>query len=79
MREPSDAAITAQRIVNEMVKGFVFQDHELSVTCSLGIIMGIVSRICSWKSSLRPQGDTGFPEFCNCAIPGTKDQSREIL
>jgi len=37
MKEATDAAVAAQRIVNEMGKGFVIQGHLLHVTCSIGI------------------------------------------
>jgi diguanylate cyclase (GGDEF)-like protein len=33
----ADAAITAERIVNDMAKGFHIQNYQLSVTCSMGL------------------------------------------
>ncbi|HXZ80258.1 MAG TPA: EAL domain-containing protein [Terriglobales bacterium] len=37
LKEIADAALTAERITSEIIKDYVIQNHQLSVTCSLGI------------------------------------------
>ena len=37
VKDPADAAVAADRIMQEMAPAFVVQEHLLSVTCSLGI------------------------------------------
>jgi|GEM_PF-3759548 len=37
VKETADVSITAERIVNEIAKGFVIRESQLTVTCSLGI------------------------------------------
>jgi diguanylate cyclase (GGDEF)-like protein len=37
VKESADVSITAERIVNEIAKGFVIRESQLTVTCSLGI------------------------------------------
>jgi len=37
VKDPADAAVTADRLMKEMTSAFVVQGHSLSVTCSVGI------------------------------------------